>query len=339
MIIRRLRSGLSLARYFFASHRRRAGGAGDLFIDVHAHFLPAFYVDALARAGMTDIDGWPIPQWSEQAAIEVMDRHGIAAQVLSVSSPGTTFAQGKQAVDLARALNEYAAMIVRKHSPRFGALAVLPLPEVEASIAEIHHAFDTLGLDGVGLLSNYGGTYLGNARFAPIFAELDRRAAVVFVHPTQPPNFGPLSVGLPAPFMEYPFDSTRMACDLIKAGTIATNRRLRLIVAHGGGTIPYLYPRLIAGLGLNAAEAFRSFYYDITATTAPAQTTALLDVADASHCMLGFDFPFMEPKTISLVVSALHLADLSTGDLQSIRYGNAARLFPHVVARLASRKR
>jgi 6-methylsalicylate decarboxylase len=305
MLGRRLKSGLSLARYLFASHRRRAGGAGDLFIDVHSHFLPAFYVDALARAGMTDVDGWPIPQWSGQTAIEVMDRHGIAAQILSVSSPGVTFLEGLQAVDLAYALNEYAAMMIREHAPRFGAFAVLPLPDVLAPIAEINHALDTLGLDGVGLLSNYGGTYLGNPRFAPIFAELDRRAAVVFVHPTRPPNFGPLSVGLSAPFMEYPFDSARMACDLIKGGTMKPNRRLRLIVAHGGGTIPYLYPRLIAALGLNAAEAFRSFYYDMTATTAPAQTTALLDVAEPGHCMLGFDFPFMEPKTISLVVTAL----------------------------------
>jgi predicted TIM-barrel fold metal-dependent hydrolase len=146
-------------------------------------------------------------------------------------------------------------------------------------------------------------------------------------------------VGLPASILEYPVDSTRMARDLNRAGTLAKHRRLRLIVTHGGGTIPYLYPRLVAGLGPNAAQEFRSFHYDLTATTAPAQTTALLDVTEVDHCLLGFDFPFMEPKTIDLVVAALHLADISTGELQSIRYGNAARLFPRVVARLESKKR
>jgi hypothetical protein len=129
-----------------------------------------------------------------------------------------------------------------------------------------------------------------------------------------------------------------MACDLIRAGTMAKHRRLRLIVAHGGGTIPYLYPRLVAGLGTDAAQEFRLFHYDLTATTAPAQTSALLDVTETGHCLLGFDFPFMEPKTIDLVVAALHLADISMGELQSIQYGNAATLFPRVVARLESKK-
>ncbi len=329
---------LDLARHSFAIHRRRRrGGAdddGSHLIDVHAHFLPDFYVTEMRRAGITDVDGWPLPGWSAGAAIDAMDRHGIAVQILSASSLGVTFARGRQAVELARAMNEYAAKLVQTHSPRFGGFAVLPLLHVEASLDEIHHSLDVLGLDGVGLPSNYDGIYLGDARFDPIFAELDRRAAVAFVHSTRPPNFAPMSMGLPTPIIEYAFDSTRMACELIRAGTMSRYHDLRLIVAHGGRMIPYLCPRLLARLGPDASRAFRSFYYDMTATTAPAQTTALLDVADVGHCLLGSDFPFTEPWTIAAVVAGLHLGNLSTTDLRSIRHGNATRLFPKVMTRL-----
>ena len=94
-----------------------------------------------------------------------MERLGIRAQLLSLSSPGVSFLTGQQAQDLARSVNEFAASTIRDNSPRFGAFATLPLPDVDTALEELTYALDSLKLDGVGLLSNYGGLYLGGPEF------------------------------------------------------------------------------------------------------------------------------------------------------------------------------
>src|SRR5262249_27180885 len=157
-------SMLSLLRYCVAGRFRRRHGPGGrisgTMIDVHSHYLPDFYVEAMAKAGVEGFDGWPRPEWSVDRALQMMDRHNIAAQVLSVSAPGVSFAKGQEARDLARALNVCAADLIKRHSPRFGAYAVLPLPDIEGSADEMAFALDSLQLDGIGLLSNYCGIYL-----------------------------------------------------------------------------------------------------------------------------------------------------------------------------------
>ena len=190
------------------------------FIDVQSHFLPPVYREALRAAGLERIDDWPIPEWDPASALRNMDQLGIRAQMLSLSAPGVTFLQEQAARELSRSVNEYAAALIQEHSPRFGAFATLPLPDVEGSLTEMAYALDELKLDGVGLLSNYDGLYLGQPEFDPIFDELNRREAILFIHPVAPPNFAPLSVGLTAPILEYPFDTTRVAANLIKSGTL-----------------------------------------------------------------------------------------------------------------------
>lgn len=156
-------SMVSLAHYFLANRfrRHRSGGAcsSGMFIDVHSHYLPEFYVDAMRRAGLHDLDGSPTPEWTVQSALKMMDGHNIAAQILSVSSPGVTFTKGQEARDLARALNTYLAEVIIQHSPRFGTFVVLPLPDTEGSLQEVSFSLDSLQLDGIGLLSNYDGIY------------------------------------------------------------------------------------------------------------------------------------------------------------------------------------
>ena len=317
----------SLKRFMLANSQRRQQAKGAIstgkFVDVHAHYLPDFYVAAMREAGVNDVDGMPIPVWSTNEALEMMDANGIAAQILSVSSPGVTFATGENARKLARKMNNFAAGLISDHTGKFGAFALLPLPDVDGSLAEIAYALDTLKFDGVGLLSNYNGAYLGDPVFDPVFAELHRRKAVVFVHPTKPPNFAALSVGLPAPLIEYPFDSTRMAANLIRSGTLTRYPEIKLIVAHGGGAIPYLYPRLLTALGDTGGKAFPSFHYDLTATSMPGQTQLLLDIVDASKLLMGFDFPFMAPSTVKLMVDGLHLGRFSTSQMRGIECENA----------------
>ena len=326
---------LSLARYFLGSRLHRdSADYPRTFIDVHSHFLPDFYVEAMRGAGIHDVDGWPVPRWSAQDALNMMKDNDIAAQVLSLSSPGITFAKGQQARDLARSLNCFLAQTIEEHAPRFGGFAVVPLPDIEASLDEIGYALDTLKLDGVGLLTNYDGIYLGDPLLDPVFAELNRRNAVVFVHPTQPPNFKPLSVGLPAPILEYPFDTTRMVKNLVKSGTLRKYPDIRIIAAHGGGTIPYLFPRIVTGTGLNTADDYSRLYYDMTATTAPPQTQALRSVASPDRMLIGFDFPFMDVKTVKPIIAGLHLSNFSSSRIFDIQRGTAQRLFPRIAASL-----
>src|SRR5216683_3283622 len=153
-------------------------------IDVHHHLLTPEYLEELAKVGIVEAGGVSFPHWTPEDALGVLDRAEIQAALLSLSSPGLCFGNAPKERVVARALNEFAAESVIRWPKRFGFFATLPLPDVEAALAEISYALDTLHADGIGLLSNYAGIYLGDARFDPIFAELNRRAAVVFIHPT-----------------------------------------------------------------------------------------------------------------------------------------------------------
>ena len=312
----------------------RDQGADDRYIDVHAHVFPDFYEASMRAAGVDNVDGWACPKWSPEAMFEAMDAHRIEAQVLSVSSPGITFAKGQDAVRLARRLNEYMAGLVREHSPRLGSLAVLPLPDVEASLAEIAYALDTLGMDGVGLLSNYHGIYLGDQRLEPVLAELDRRKAVVFVHPTVPPHWDAFTLDIPAPVLEYTFDSTRMAEKLVTSGMKAKYPDVAIIVAHGGATLPLSHQRLVKYWMDGRNDIFDTFYFELTATTEHAQIAALMAMTKPDRCTMGFDFPFMKPDWFDALQASLESYGFSWDDLRSIMRGNALRLFPKVAARV-----
>lgn len=307
------------------------------YIDVHAHVFPDFYASAMQAAGVNDVDGWPSPKWSVEAMLEAMDGHRIAAQLLSVSSPGITFAKGQNAADLARRLNEYMAGLVGVHAPRFGSLAVLPLPDIDATLAEIAYAFDTLDMDGVGLLSNYGGTYLGDPKLDPIFTELNRRKAAVFVHPTIPPHWEAFTVGIPAPVMEYTFDSTRMAQQMVVTGTKAKYPDVAIIVAHGGAMLPLTHQRLVKYWMDGKNDIFNTFYFELTATTEHSQIRALMEFALPERCMMGFDFPFMKPDWYDPLQENLESYGFSTEKLRAIQGGNALRLFPKMQVRLGGR--
>ncbi len=306
------------------------------YVDVHAHVFPDFYASAMKAAGVTDVDGWPSPKWSVEAMLEAMDAHKIVAQILSLSSPGVTFAAGRDAADLARRLNEYMAGLVEDHSPRLGSLAVLPLPDVEASLTEITYALDTLGMDGVGLLSNYHGVYLGDERLDPVFAELNRRKAVTFVHPTIPPHWDAFKVAIPAPVMEYTFDSTRMAQHMVATGAKARFPDIAVIVAHGGAMLPLTHQRLVKYWMDGKNDIFDTFYFELTATTEHPQIRALMAFADPDRCMMGFDFPFMKPDWYDPLQGDLESYGFSPGELRAVQHGNALRLFPKVRSRLAA---
>jgi 6-methylsalicylate decarboxylase len=159
-------------------------------IDVHTHFLPDFYVEALNSAGLSRLDGIVgLPKWSPEAALKLMDQLGVSIAILSISSPGVHFGDDAAARALARRVNEDGARLQKSYSGRFGQLASLPLPDIDGAVAEAIYALDTLRADGVILLTNHRGVYLGDPKLEPLYDELNSRRAVVLIHPTAPPAF------------------------------------------------------------------------------------------------------------------------------------------------------
>ena len=183
--------------------------AGRYRIDVHAHYLAPPYKEALAETEMWLIGGIPVPEWTSELALEFMDAHGIAVQMLSVSDPGVEFVDRERVPALARECNDYAAGVVSEHQGRFGAFAVLSASDVEQARAETVRALDDLLLDGVGLLSSYGGRYPGDPVFEPLLSDLNRRRAWVMVHPATIAAELKPDLSVPGFIAEYPFDTTR----------------------------------------------------------------------------------------------------------------------------------
>ena len=306
----------------------------DFYIDVHAHTFPDFYEDALREAGIDTVDGWKDPTWSLETALEAMDKYRVKTQMLSMSSPGINFLNGSKLIQMGRRLNDFHAQIVKEHSPRFGLLAMLPLPDIDASLAEIAYAIDELDADGFGLLSNYNGVYLSDPKMELVLAELNRRKAIVFVHPTIPPGWKDFTVGLPAPIMEYLFDSSRWAQSMVHNGIKAKYPDATFIVAHSGGTIPLTQQRIVDFLMEGKNEIFNTFAYELTATTKHEQIRCLMATADPKLCMMGFDNPFMKPDWWGPLQESLEAYDFAPGVLRGIQNGNALRLFPKVEQRL-----
>ena len=208
-------------------------------IDVHHHFIPQFHVDAMMAPGRRA--GAPPPRWSPAASLEEMDKSGIATAILSIAQPGVWYGNNvEEARGLARQLNEYGAKLVRDYPGRFGLFAVIAPPDAQGSLREIEYALDTLNADGIGLLTSYQDKYLGDPSFAPVYEELNRRKAVVYVHPTTPDCCRGLVAGIPPASIEYATDSTRTIAHVVFSGTATRFPDIRWIFSHSGGTLPFL---------------------------------------------------------------------------------------------------
>jgi len=315
--------------------------AGSRLIDVHHHVVPDFYRRLLQDAGLTSpIPGVEYPRWHPDASLAMLDGLGASAAVVSVTEPGVYFADAERARGLARRLNEYLAGLIAENPDQFGAFAILPLPDVDAALAEIEYALDVLGLDGVGLLTNYRGTYVGDPALDPVLAELNRRKVPAFLHPARPAS-EQRTFGLPLSLYEFPFDTSRTLANLLYNGALERYSDLRLIVAHGGGTLPFLANRLADGAIISPAlagraprdaiGAMRRLYLDTALVASPYALPSLHALAKPTHVLFGSDFPFL-PTTHAQdswqQLRDYHAEDLVT--LNRIAEGNAMPLFPRL---------
>jgi len=308
-------------------------------IDVHFHYLSSEYREQMIDAVGGYPDGFAAPQWSAEGALAMMDRLGIATGMLSVSSPGVHFGNDARARSLARSVNEFAARTMADHRGRFGGFASLPLPDVDGALEEITYAFDTLKLDGVVMLTNFNGVYLGDQRMDPVFDELNRRGAVIFIHPTSPICWQQSALGYPRPMIEFTFDSTRAVVNLIFSGTLARCPKLRIIVPHAGGTLPFLARRIgmfarglaAGGSGVNAEEQLRQLYYDLAGSPGSNALAPLLEMTEHSHILYGSDYVHTPEPIVAAHLNELMSSKLlSPDDFRAIGRTNALSLFPHL---------
>lgn len=301
-------------------------------IDTHQHIVPPFYAEWLASKGI-NAGGLPIPQWSAEGALDLMAAVGVETGILSVSTPGVHLGDEGEAREMARQVNEFAASVVHEHPGRFGFLATLTLPDVKGAIAEAHYALDVLKADGVVLLTNVRGAYLGVPEWEPLMDELNSRKAVVFVHPSDLP--GPAVEGIPPFAADFLLDTTRAAIHYAKSGCLERYPNLKVILSHGGGFVPYAaerIARICAPDGSNEAgiARLRQFYFDTALSSSPYALPSLLAFADHSHITFGSDWPYA-PKARSLHFSGMLDAFSMMSDLrEAIHRGNAEQIFPRL---------
>lgn len=313
-----------------AAHER------DGLIDVHHHHIPPFYLEEYRERIAGSRGGKISPawlSWSPEKAIQAMDAANVAMAVLSLSSPGVWFGDQVAAARTARQVNEYAAGLGKIYKGRFGFFAAVPLPDQEASLKEIAYALDVLKADGIGLLTSYGDKWLGNPAYELVFAELNRRKAVVFVHPTTPlccrtllPDVAPLVA-------EVPQDTARTITNLLFTGTFSRYRDIKFIFTHAGGNMPMALGRMkqygpanLKELAPNGIEQELSrHYYDLAGTANKPAVAAITSIVPMSQILMGSDNPYVP---LGETAQGLQSLGLSSADLRAIRRENALALLP-----------
>lgn len=289
-------------------------------IDVHAHHFAPEYVECVAR-----IKGSPPPQPPAASLplaerVDLLKEAGVDLQVLSLGPTMPHFPKQEDAVTAARIANDAYAAITQEFDGRFAAFGALPLPHVEAAIAETNRCLDDLRMVGVTVGCSAGETPLDDPSFEPLWQELNRRQAVLFLHP--------IFRGTDLFLRDYDLiamvgaciEDTQAALRLALSGVTQRYPDMRVIVPHFGGTIPFLWARIERR---KKTELLRSFYWDTANGYGPALTCACQTLG-ADRLMLGTDFPYITPFRFGL--DYIREAGLSAEDTETILDKTAAKL-------------
>ena len=310
------------------SARRPVGGG---LIDVHHHFNPSG----------KDNEG---KLWSVDMALDAMDASEIAVAVASLGPVNDVGSGGRHA--RIRTSNEWGARACGDHPGRFGLFASLPLPDVDLALAEIAYAYDVLRVDGIGLSTNEGDTWLSDERYAPVLAELDRRKAVVFVHPAPTSRCRALGHAyggdMIAPaWLEFTVNTARLILGFLVKGVTRTYPGIRFIFAHGGGVAPLLLGRVSGFSGWQTVgperlerlfpdgiyAEFAKFYFECGQACAPEAFALLQRLVPPSHILFGSDFPYFPMAHGVAEFDALGLDDTTRG---AIGTDNTLALLPRL---------
>lgn len=305
-------------------------------IDVHHHLFPPPFVANLIEREHYLARG-VARRWTPQVSLEDMDRGGVATAITSITAPGFALVSPELRARVNRECNDYGARMAADHAGRFGLFASLPLPDVDAALSEMAYALDELKADGIGLLTSYGNKWLGDAAFAPVMDELNRRKALVYVHPTAPDCCRNLLPGVPDWVIEFPADTTRTITSLLFSGTAARCRDIRFIFAHVGGILPLVSEHLAraaevdAGLRAKLAgsvrDELRRFHYDTALRAHLVGLSSAVQLVGVSQLLFGTDAPL---RTSQSQADGLLAYGFSAEDLRAIEFKNARRLLNRV---------
>ena len=307
-------------------------------IDVHHHFIPPFYLsenrDRIVAAGGGRINPAYF-SWTPEQSLAAMEKQGVSTAVLSLSPGAFWFGDRQAAMRTARRVNEYAADLVRNYKGRFGLFSIIPLPDTEASLREIEYAYSALKADGIGLVTSYDDKWLGHPNYQPVFEELNRRKAVVFVHPTTPLCCRTLLPDVSPMLIEIPQDTARAVTNLLFTGTFAKFKDIQFIFTHAGGDVPMLLGRMHQYGPKNPAEKapngieyeLNRLYYDIAGTAYRPAIAALTSLVPTTHILFGSDNPFVP---LAETAEGMTQVGFSPADLQLIRCDNALTLMPRL---------
>jgi predicted TIM-barrel fold metal-dependent hydrolase len=307
-------------------------------IDVHHHFFPQFLLDAWQKAGVRNPA--VVQNWKLEATLDQMDRGGVATAILSLpiglNLPDLNTEQSRH---LARLVNEYVVEAMKDHPGRFGLFAFVPMPDVDSTLKEIEYTLDVLKADGIGLNTSYGDKWLGHPDFKPVMEELNRRKAVVYVHPMAPQCCGNLMPNVPASFIEYPQDTNRAVMSLLLSTTFTRTRDIRWIFSHAGGAVPLLAGRINSLVKIQRTNAdslpdgidfeLKRLHYETANSAYAPNMAALLKYVPIAQVLFGSDFPYV---SVTENVSDLGKAGLSADDLKAIERDNALRLIARLKA-------
>jgi 6-methylsalicylate decarboxylase len=307
-------------------------GASAGRIDIHHHFFLPEYLGAIgAMAQRPEVRGWSLAHTFEE-----MEKNGVSTAMLSLSPPGIHLGGRDATKKLARAVNEHATKLRGEHTGRFGHFASVPMPHVDDTLAEIAYALDVLKADGIQLMTSYRDKWPGDPDFEPVFAELNRRRALVFVHPLLPDCCAGALNWIPPAMMEFTHDTNRCVASLLFTGTLTRYPDIRWVFCHAGAAVPLLAGRWVTTHAErmfkekipNGIDAeLKKLHYDVALAANKPHLAALFTYVPVSQVLLGSDYPF---GTATDGIAGLDAFGLSQADLDAIHRGNAERLIPRL---------
>ena len=323
-----------------------------MLIDVHNHYYPPAYLDALQAGDSTveltiDAEGNPCLHYPGDFNVAVrghrdidfrqkeLEREGVDTQIITFTTPGTHVEPPERAVRFAHLVNDAFATVVRERSPRFASLATLPLCDPAASVAELTRAMTTLGMPGAMVFSNVNGVALADPRFEPLWAEANRLNAIIHIHPTDPVGVEAMTDYWLMPLVGFLMDTTLAAAKLVFSGVPERYPNIKWVLSHLGGAIPYLCERLDRGweafadcradIKRRPSEYLRNFYYD-TVNFDPMAVRLAVDFAGADHVLAASDYPH-QIGSIPKMKSSLAALKVSDAERKKILGENARRLY------------
>ena len=320
-----------------------------LTIDTHHHMLPEFFFEATNEKA-NPVGGLKPQAWTIEKSLAFMEMAEIDVAVTSISTPGIQLPERLASKELARKCNDFSASLIAKYPRRIGALASVPLPDIDDAIGEVVYALDVLKLDGVVLFTNSQGIYLGDRRMKALFNELQHRKATVFIHPNASPDPVAHALGLTDNLIDFPGDTTRAIAQLHYAGTFAETPDVKYVFSHAGGTAPYLAGRFaivddmkIMGNSSatgTAAETFRRLYWDTALAWSDPVLHTLRHIAGMDKVVFGTDFPYVRNDlAVKGKLKIKSNPELSAAEREQVFSGNALELFPRFRALYSPEKK